>query len=244
MRRVALFLDDGGVINDNSVRGPQWQRLVGEYFPPLLGGQPEAWARANRELVTGFLQPGAWSRRIAASPDYESFERTYFVDWLGSMCDMVGVPRLPDEEAIGLARRTTEWVIPQVHSEFPGVAETIRLLKGRGHMLYTASGASSSDLGLYLNGTGVRDCFERLYGPDLVETFKIGPEFYERLLEDARVDAEDAIVVDDSEKALGWAGQVGLRGVLVGSRPNGGHGYLLGSVAGLTELPGLLEALE
>ncbi len=40
---LTIFLDDGGgVMNDNEVRGPQWQRLVGEYFSPTLGGAPEA----------------------------------------------------------------------------------------------------------------------------------------------------------------------------------------------------------
>jgi len=36
--RPIIFLDDGGVMNDNNARALQWQRLVGEYFVPLLGG--------------------------------------------------------------------------------------------------------------------------------------------------------------------------------------------------------------
>ncbi len=35
---TALFIDDGGVLNDNALRGPQWQRLVAEFFVPALGG--------------------------------------------------------------------------------------------------------------------------------------------------------------------------------------------------------------
>jgi hypothetical protein len=35
--RVA-FLDDGGVLNDNGRRGPEYRRLLGEYMPPRLGG--------------------------------------------------------------------------------------------------------------------------------------------------------------------------------------------------------------
>ena len=30
MALPAIFLDDGGVLNDNQVRGAQWRRLVGE----------------------------------------------------------------------------------------------------------------------------------------------------------------------------------------------------------------------
>ncbi len=29
-----LFIDDGGLLNDNALRAPEWQRLIGEYFPP------------------------------------------------------------------------------------------------------------------------------------------------------------------------------------------------------------------
>ena len=55
--RLTIFLDDGGVINDNAVRGPQWQRLVGRFLSPRLGGEPEAWAQANKVVAERI-----WSR--------------------------------------------------------------------------------------------------------------------------------------------------------------------------------------
>lgn len=55
MRRTAIFLDDGGVMNDNAVRGPQWQRLVAAFFAPRLGGDPAAWAGANRLVATALF---------------------------------------------------------------------------------------------------------------------------------------------------------------------------------------------
>jgi hypothetical protein len=30
-----LFLDDGGVMDDNTLRVPQWQRPLSEFFPPV-----------------------------------------------------------------------------------------------------------------------------------------------------------------------------------------------------------------
>lgn len=38
MGRLTIFVDDGGVMNDNRLRAPQWRRLLGEFFPPRLGG--------------------------------------------------------------------------------------------------------------------------------------------------------------------------------------------------------------
>jgi phosphoglycolate phosphatase-like HAD superfamily hydrolase len=38
---TTIFLDDGGVMNDNALRGPEWQRLVGEYLSQVLEGYLE-----------------------------------------------------------------------------------------------------------------------------------------------------------------------------------------------------------
>ena len=46
-----IFLDDGGVLNDNSRRAPQWQRLVGEFLTPRLGGTRLDWANANAAVA-------------------------------------------------------------------------------------------------------------------------------------------------------------------------------------------------
>lgn len=35
-----LSLDDGGVMNDNARRAPQWRRLVGDFLIPRPGGRP------------------------------------------------------------------------------------------------------------------------------------------------------------------------------------------------------------
>ncbi|MFV2014489.1 MAG: hypothetical protein ACC656_03610 [Candidatus Heimdallarchaeota archaeon] len=42
-----LFFDDGGVINDNEARGPQWQKLIAEYFMPKYSKTYEEWGKAN-----------------------------------------------------------------------------------------------------------------------------------------------------------------------------------------------------
>ena len=47
----AIFIDDGDVMNDNARRGPQWQRLVGEYLAPRLGGDQVAWGRTNKVIA-------------------------------------------------------------------------------------------------------------------------------------------------------------------------------------------------
>jgi HAD superfamily hydrolase (TIGR01509 family) len=235
---LVIFLDDGGVMNDNEVRGVQWRRLVAEFFAPRLGGERGAWSEANRIVAPAVW--AVWEERLRSLGDYPTFDRGYQIDWLGGMCDLVGVPRPPDNEAVSLSHAATSWVCQRVRSSFPGVIESIRELRTRGYQLSTASGEASLDLSSYLEGMGVRDCFERLYGPDLINTFKSGPAYYARLLADAGVPPERALVVDDSPKAIAWATEVGARTVFVGSVPCPAATVVIGRLA---ELPAALAEL-
>lgn len=238
-----IFLDDGGVMNDNHRRGPQWQRLVGEFFPPVLGGTPAAWREANRRVITELLTPEDWESRLQAATDYAAFDRAYHLDWLRGMCALVGVPAPPEEECLELARRANASIPRQVRADFPGAVDAIRRLHARGHALHTASGESSSDLDGYLTGMGVRPCFGHLYGPDLVGVFKNGPEYYERIFVDACVHPSDALVVDDSPAAVRWALEAGARAVLVSAAP---HPDLatVPRIARLADLPAMIAHLD
>ena len=238
-----VFLDDDGVMNDNNERGLQWQHLVSEFFVPLLGGSPEAWSRANRVVTDRLFEPVAWRRRVQAAADYNSFDRAYQMEWLRGMCELVGVVAPPEEECLRLARRATSFITRRVRAAFPDVVNAIRSLHRQGYMLHTASGEPSLDLACYLQAMGVRDCFGRLYGPDLIETLKEGPEYYKRIFADLGIAATDALVVDDSLRAIEWAMQVGARRVLVGdsSLPQRRTTLHIGS---LVELPALLRRLD
>src|SRR6266702_1428013 len=92
----------------------------------------------------------------------------------------------------------------------------------------------------YLQAMGVHDCFGRLYGPDLIDTFKEGPEYYERMFADLGIAPADALVVDDCPRAIGWAMQVGARTVLVGDSSLPQRRTTL-YIANLVELPALLQ---
>ena len=126
--RLIIFLDDGGVLNDNRARGLQWQRLVGEYFVPLLGGSAESWSRANRVVANRLFEPDAWRKRIQAAADYRSFDRAYQVEWLRGMCVLVGIETPPEEECLRLAHHAAAFITRRVHAAFPGVVDTIRTL--------------------------------------------------------------------------------------------------------------------
>ena len=214
---LTVFLDDGGVMNDNRLRGPAWQRLVAEYFIPRLGGASDAWAAANVTAVEremDYYRRACWGRTdLDAVNVWRDLDRR----WLRDMCEIVGVAApADDDECIALAEAASASIIPRVNSAFPGAAGAIRALHARGYRLHTASGERSTELHGYLTGMGVRDCFGRLYGPDLVRTLKEGPAYYARILADAGVNPARALVVDDTPRSLRWAAEAGARTLLVG----------------------------
>jgi HAD superfamily hydrolase (TIGR01509 family) len=243
MGRFVIFLDDGGVMNDNRKRGSQWQYLVSEFFVPLLGGTSEAWMEANRIVIDRLFEPVAWQTRLQLATDYKSFDRTYQLDWLRGMCELVGIGVPAEEECFALARRATAFIIPRVKAAFPGAAEAIRTLHHLGYTLHTASGEPSNELAGHLQGMEVRDCFECLYGPDLIDTFKNGPAYYERLFADIGIMPADALVVDDSPQAVDWAAQVGARTVLVGDGLYAKTRATL-NISCLAELPAAIQQIE
>ncbi len=237
--KPVILLDDGGVMNDNRLRGSQWQRLVGEIFAPRLGGKSTLWAEANRITMTNIFESENWQRRVQTALDYVSFERTYWCDWLSGMCQFVGVKTPPEADCIELARQAEAYITCRVQSAFPGAIEAICELHNQGYTLHTASGESSLNLHGYLQAMGVRHYFERLYGSDLLNTLKETPEYYKRLFSDLQIAPNDVLIVDDSPRVLAWARDLGALTVLVNAKREPMDGMLC--IASLAELPGLVQ---
>jgi phosphoglycolate phosphatase-like HAD superfamily hydrolase len=156
------------------------------------------------------------------------------------MCAMTGIEPPHDEEAVRVGREAEDWIIARVRSDYPGAAKAIRTLHGRGYRLYTSSGASSRAMGVYLDTMDSRPYFTRLYGPDLVDTLKAGPPFYERIFADSGVAPAQALVLDDNRMVLGWASEAGARTLLVGTGPAPDIPGCLGAIGSLAELPGII----
>ncbi len=240
-----IFLDDGGVMNDNAVRGPQWQALVAEFFPPILGGDAAAWAEANRAVVDRFLPVWSGQRVSGADTPYLPEFRQEQIDWLTWMCELVGVAPPGEEDCFYLACEADAHITRRVRSAFPGAVDAIRALAGKGHALYTASGEHSLTLEGYLEGMGVRGAFSTLYGPDLVDVSKHTAVYYERMFGHAGVDPCRAVVVDDSLGALRRARAAGARTVLVSQDGALEAGSDVDAVVrSLAGLPALLEDVK
>lgn len=232
-----ILLDDGDTMNDNELRGLQWRHLVGQFFVPIFGGEPVAWAAANYITIANIFKPENWDTRIQAASGYSSFQWNYWRDWIRGMCQLVKVEAPPEDECIELAIQAETYITCRVKSAFPGTIQAINELHAQGYTLHTASGESSLQLHGYLEAMGVRECFGHLYGADLLNTLKETPVYYERLFADAQIAPADALIVDDSPRALAWAKDLGAMTVLVTSEHAAPDGMLrIGSLAELPEL--------
>jgi len=202
-------------MNENAQRGLQWRRLVGRYFSPRLGGVPRKWAAANAQVASRLF--AEYETHFCADPGASwAVHRAIYEDaWLSGMCGAVGVA-LPADRAVrsGLSRDCDAFVTRRVRAAFPGAVQEIWNLHSAGYVLHTASGEASWELDGYLTGMGVRSCFVGLYGADQVDTAKASQLYYQRVFVHADVAPDDALVVDDSERALDWAADVGARTVL------------------------------
>ena len=241
---TTVFLDDGGVLNDNERRGEEWPRLVGEFFAPRLGGEPAAWGEAN-EAVFGrqwqrFL---AWRDERIAAEEYGDFfgsseERAR---WVREMCEHTGVAPPEGAALVALAREADAYIIPRVRSAFPGAAGAVRELHRRGYALAMASGTTAAQLDVHLRVLGVRECFAgRLYGPDLVRVLKGDPRFHAQVLADAGVEPGEALVVDDTAEEIERAAGAGAFTVHVCRDGTAQSKAAHGVIADLSELPSLL----
>src|SRR5581483_8220332 len=117
-----IFIDNGGVMTDNTRRSGHYRRLVGEFFVPRYGGRPETWEEANLNTFWPawqlFLQRVAdWdgSRSIVEPMD------VCFGDWTRFLFDAAGVPVPDAAEGIAVGREAERWINPQVVTLFDGV---------------------------------------------------------------------------------------------------------------------------
>lgn len=161
--------------NANDV-APQWCRLIGEFLSPRLGGSALAWGQANvpafeRQTVRWQAEMG---RRGPADIRgiFAKDARLWFVD----ICDAAGVARPAAEEADRIAADTVSYVKAHLVIRPPRKGLwALRALRRRGVAPHITSNDARADLVEFLQRIGVRHLFDRIYGTDVVNTWKFGP---------------------------------------------------------------------
>ena len=212
---TTLFIDKGGVLIDNTTLSPQYRRLLGEFLPTELGGDSDAWANANVGAAQRAFARYQQAHQTAPTTNVRDWYAEDVRRWLYEMCDEVGRARPPAAQADRIANAAHEYVRRRVDIRAPRIVQRLRDFREHGLKLHVASGDQHADLVGYLETLGVLELFGRVYGSDLVNVWKSGPAYYRAILADTGTSAANAVVIDDSPRAIEWAGEADLRGVLV-----------------------------
>ena len=233
----AIFLDDGGVMNDNERRGIQWRHHLAEYLVPRYGKSHAEWELANTEVITRQFKLFIRGIGFPVLGGYRAARRKMSIEWVRDMFQIVGVPApRGDEECLRIYRASTDYVIQRLTTDFPGAVQAIRSLHELDYKLYTASGTDSCDIEVFLDGMGVKDLFTQIGGPDLTDTHKGSHHYYEGIMAHAGVSPDNALIVDDSASCVGWATEAGAKAVLI-SQNQAESGDAVAVLNSLAELP-------
>ena len=207
-----LFFDDGGVMNDNMRRGPQWQEEIANYFQPIFGGLKSHWKQANFNAVAAQIQYDIKIRDQDSEVKFDKFIFDSALVWGKTMFNEMSVDI--DEETIIFHYNQLEKIVPEkVIADIPGVINILTLLYNLGFNLHTASGESSIMLRGYLKPMGVHSYFKNFFGPDLIGKIKGSKDYYPRILSALDVDLNVAIFIDDSDFALDLINQTGATAI-------------------------------
>ncbi len=224
-RIEALFIDSAGVLLDASDALPRiWRRRIGEFCVPRLGGTLERWAEANTVVFKRYIDRYRDASRVGKGRGARAFYPWADGLWMAEMCECVGVAVPAD--AIAFADECIRYVASgSGEAAYPDAAAGVRALAERVPRLFTATSQDARSIDGYLRALGLRDLFEKTYGGDLVDRFKVNAAFFGAIMTDAGVRPGRAAIVDDSPKYLGWAREAGMKTYLLDRRgePPDGH---------------------
>jgi FMN phosphatase YigB (HAD superfamily) len=197
----SIFLDDGGVINDNKLRGPQWWKLIAEFFIPRYGKTYEEWKEANLFFLDKEIK--YWDDILDKNEliDMPKFIEEYNVRWATIMFEYLEIPIPSREDCIKISIEASDWIMPKVKSAFEGMNEVVRYL-GKHFDLFTSSGASYRTLTTFFKAQGIETSFKKILGSDTIGVFKSHPSYFDRLFSISGVNPKNSIVIDDKEKVL------------------------------------------
>ncbi|HLK61235.1 MAG TPA: HAD family hydrolase [Chthonomonadaceae bacterium] len=237
-----VFLDFDDTLNDPFVLLGQYSDCIGARFAPHYGSTPRDWAKASIDTLIALERE--YLDRFTGNP------RNGYCAWLASVQERsiaqifgrMGLPTPPN--ALELARTTQFEALSECDAAFPGAQQALAALTEAGYHLHMASGQESEYLRAALIGAKLDAFPERLYGPDLIDCAKEGPEYYERLFADIGVRPQDALIVDDQPTVIAWALQVGATVLQSHLSPERHYPAVPGIAASLTDLHTLPQLVD
>jgi len=211
---MCVFVDDGGVLNDNRIRATEYEKHIGKFLGDHWGIDSTACARANRLTFANL-----WSKvnaKIHTFNTYDDFIQEYYCDWTKEMRLQLGLLPVTSSEAFQTTRKAYVYAGSMCESAFPRLVDDISSIKSLGIRLYTASGTPSWELEAILMASKIQNYFEDIFGPDLIGEPKRSSEFYRRIFDSVGISPSSAVVIESDKDACAWASEAGAIVFLMG----------------------------
>ncbi len=244
MKHPVLLFDFDDTLSEQSVFVLQYVRGIGETLSPRFGGNAEDWTQAAVDMLQ--MLEAQYVARFCPDPTgYNAWYDTMHPAAMALVFGGMGLTVPPDAEA--LSRETQRIALAQCDACFEGARDVVASLHAAGYTLHLASGNDSGHLCGAIAGAKLAPCFDRLFGPDLIDCAKEGPEYYARLFRALNISPADALVIDNDPNAIGWALTVGARAVQADFLPHKPIETVPGIVAkikNINQLPDLVARIE
>ena len=236
-----LFFDFDDTLSEQIPFNLQYVRGIGSALAPQFGGDPEAWAKCAIDMLETL--EAQYIARFRDDPtNYNAWFAAMHEQAMGLVFSGMGLHVSPDAET--LSKETQRLALAQCDATFSGTREAVHALHRQGYVLHMASGNDSGHLRSALAGAHLDFYFDRLYGPDLIDCAKEGPEFYARLFRHAQVDPARALIIDNDPNAIEWAISVGAQAIQVDFLPYKHVPAALGILATITDIAQLPERIK
>lgn len=173
-----------------------------------FGGSPDVWFGSTAKMALAI--EADYSARFVGQPlnGYNRWREhanhlaaSMLFEWAGFS---------PPPDAVQIVRDLHEAAVTASTALFPGMSETVNSIYQAGVPICMASGNDSRHIQLAISQLDIATYFTRLYGPDLLDCAKEGPEFYSLIAADQGVDPHEFLVVDNDPTALEWAQSSGM----------------------------------
>lgn len=218
-------------------------RGIGSVLAPVYGGAVEEWAKCGIDMLEA-LEAQYIARFRNTPTGYNAWYATIHRQAMELVFGGMGLP-IPDH-AEQLSRDTQRQALAACDATFPGAAQAVQTLKQRGYTLHTASGNDSGHLRSALAGIGMDTCFDRFYGPNLIDCAKESQEFYSRIFADLNLPPDHALIIDNDPKAIEWAQSLGAKAIqvdLLSYKQVETAPGIVGKLTAMAQLPTLIELI-
>lgn len=225
---TTLFLDLYGVLADTAVMERAYNERMAQILHARHGGSLDTWRELHQRSYEWSQREG---NKLDGRPGREREGEPWVnavwqlnADWIAWLFNRADIPIPPD--AAKYSEQLEEETVREIDALYADVRPMLPRLKALGYRIFLSTNATRSNGESALIGGGVRDLFDGVICLDNARAKKDRPFYWRRAFDIARVRPGEAVCVDDVERFLEPAADLGARCVhfLRGGEPPRGRG--------------------